>query len=119
MYCMFFNCQSVNSLAKYNIMHLLILITYMLLIMQYYNCYCYYYYFIQVELSPRRIDGVGLTDGEGVERLWAYLRGYSAMTKEMGAEKRIDVLTQALLFYAQRLFTRFGMICVIIYMYIQ
>lgn len=36
--------------------------------------------------------GVGRTDGEGIERLWAFLRGIAASTKEMGPGGRQDTL---------------------------
>ena len=57
---------------------------------------------LQFEYNPRNKKGYGLTDGEVVERLWAYLRKYSKSTKEMRPSHRIDVLTDALLHYAQR-----------------
>ena len=41
-----------------------------------------------------------MTDGEVAERLWAYLRRYSRMTKEMRPSHRIDILSDALLHYA-------------------
>ncbi|XP_046843139.1 uncharacterized protein LOC124437176 [Xenia sp. Carnegie-2017] len=59
----------------------------------------------QVKLSPRRLDGFGLTDGEAIERLWAYLRGFSAITKEMSASRRVDLLTDALLHLSRRNFS--------------
>ncbi|KAK3731623.1 hypothetical protein QZH41_015887, partial [Actinostola sp. cb2023] len=62
----------------------------------------------QVKYSPRRLEGVGLTDGEGVERLWSFLRDFSRMTKEMAADKRTDVLTDALLYYGGKLRRKFG-----------
>ena len=58
--------------------------------------------------SPRRIEGVGLTDGEGVERLWSFLRQFSRITKEMAADKRIDVLTDALLHHCDNITQNFG-----------
>ena len=45
--------------------------------------------------------GFGLSDGEVAERLWSYLRRFSAMTKEMRPAHRIDVLTDALLYYGR------------------
>ena len=64
--------------------------------------------FLQIKYSPRRVKGVGLTDGEGTERLWSFLRDYSRITKEMSSGKRVDVLTDGLLHYATRLRQRFG-----------
>lgn len=65
-------------------------------------------FFTQIKYSPRRVKGVGLTDGEGTERLWSFLRDYSRITKEMSPGKRVDVLTDGLLHYAERLRHRFG-----------
>ena len=53
----------------------------------------------QLQYSPLRSHGAGLTDGEGTERLWSYLRRYSKMTKEMRPSHRIDVLSHALAHY--------------------
>jgi len=46
-----------------------------------------------------RLPGFGLTDGE---RLWSFLRRFGKMTKEMRPNHRVDVLTDALLFYAKK-----------------
>ena len=54
---------------------------------------------IQVQYSPLRSTGVGLTDGEGTERLWSFLRRFSKMTKEMRPSHRTDVLSHALAYY--------------------
>ncbi|XP_046861239.1 uncharacterized protein LOC124454475 isoform X2 [Xenia sp. Carnegie-2017] len=56
----------------------------------------------QIQFNPRRKKGYGLTDGEGVERLWSFLRGFSGMTKEMSSGRRLDILTDALLHYSSR-----------------
>ena len=56
------------------------------------------------------MTGFGLSDGEGVERLWAYLRNFSAMTKEMRPSHHIDILTDALLHYRQKTSEKIGMI---------
>ena len=53
-------------------------------------------------MSPRYQTGFGLTDGEVMERLWSFLRQFSKMTKEMRPSHRIDVLTDALLYYGKR-----------------
>ena len=50
-----------------------------------------------MEFSPRRLKDFGLTDGESIERLWDYLRGFSSITKEMSSNRGIDLLTDALL----------------------
>lgn len=49
-----------------------------------------------------------MTDGEGVERFWSYLRQFSTITKEMSVDKRTDVLTDASLHYGEHLLHRFG-----------
>ncbi|XP_028417095.1 uncharacterized protein LOC114541357 [Dendronephthya gigantea] len=55
----------------------------------------------QLQFSPRRVSGFGLTDGEQLERLWSYLRRFGKMTKEMRPSHRVDVLSDAILHYAQ------------------
>lgn len=62
----------------------------------------------QVQYSPRRTPDIGLTDGEGVERFWSYLRQFSTITKEMSVDKRNDVLTDSSLHYGEHLMYRFG-----------
>lgn len=74
--------------------------------MDYANRQCFN--FLQIAFGPRRKKGYGLTDGEGIERLWSFLRCFSSMTKEMTAGRRIDILTDALLHYAQRRVQQFG-----------
>ena len=49
--------------------------------------------------SPRRCEGIGLSDGETMERFWSYLRRFSKMTKEMRPSHRIDVSSSAILYY--------------------
>lgn len=74
------------------------------------NCYFSHHNLItyQIQFSPRRQKGYGLTDGEGIERLWSFLRGFSSMTKEMSAGRRADILTDALLHYSARQLQQFG-----------
>lgn len=57
---------------------------------------------MQVNSSPRRTDGIGRADGEGCERFWAYLRQFSCISKEMSPSHRIDLLTDATIYYARR-----------------
>lgn len=64
--------------------------------------------FIQVVFSPMRCNGLGLSDGEVMERLWSYLRRFSRMTKEMRPAHRIDILSHALLFYGFKTKQKFG-----------
>uniref|UniRef100_A0A1X7UAW0 CxC1-like cysteine cluster associated with KDZ transposases domain-containing protein n=1 Tax=Amphimedon queenslandica TaxID=400682 RepID=A0A1X7UAW0_AMPQE len=56
----------------------------------------------QVDFSPVRTEGIGLSDGEVMERLWSFLRRFCRMTKEMRPSHRINVLTDALLFYSNK-----------------
>ena len=58
--------------------------------------------------SPLRCEGVGLSDGEVMERLWSYLRRFTRMTKEMRPSHRTDILSHALLFYGCRSKQRLG-----------
>ena len=51
-----------------------------------------------------------MTDGEGVERLWSYLRRFARMTKEMRPSHRIDILCDALLHYARKSASRLRML---------
>ena len=65
---------------------------------------------MEFKYSPRNLDGFGLTDGEVVERLWAYLRRFARMTKEMRPSHRVDVLMDALLHYSRLSVQRLGKI---------
>ncbi|XP_041953325.1 uncharacterized protein LOC121713086 isoform X2 [Alosa sapidissima] len=56
----------------------------------------------QIKYSTRRLDGYGLTDGEGMERLWSFLRRFARVTKEMTPSHRLDLLTDGLLHYGRR-----------------
>ncbi len=49
--------------------------------------------------SPLHSTGIGLSDGEVMERMWSILRRFSRMTKEMRPAHRVDILTHALLYY--------------------
>ena len=62
----------------------------------------------QNDFSPRNITGFGLSDGEGEERLWANLRNFVCMTKEMCPSHRIDVLSDALRHYRNKTQEKFG-----------
>lgn len=52
--------------------------------------------------------GIGLTDGESIERLWSYLGGFSKITKEMTPENRVDLLTDGLLNYGRKVKENLG-----------
>ncbi|XP_046842384.1 uncharacterized protein LOC124436496 isoform X3 [Xenia sp. Carnegie-2017] len=67
-----------------------------------YDVACMLVKHLQVKFSPRRKEGFGLTDGEMLERLWAYIRKFSRMTKEMRPSHRVDVLSDALLHYGKK-----------------
>ena len=47
------------------------------------------------------MQGFGLSDGEGLQRLWAYLRQLSMMTKEMRPSHYVDVLVSTLFQYSR------------------
>ncbi len=57
-----------------------------------------------------------------MERLWSYLRRYGKMTKEMRPTHRIDVLTDALIYYGimtkKKLGTVDGFVCFIVSLYL-
>ena len=53
----------------------------------------------KIQYGPWRCEGIGLSDGETMERLWSFLRRFSRMTKEMRLSHRMDVLSSALLYY--------------------
>ena len=52
--------------------------------------------FLKIRYSPRRVPGFGLCDGEAIERLWAYLRKFSTITKEMTPVHRDSLLSDGL-----------------------
>ena len=49
--------------------------------------------------GPLHCQGLGLSDGEVMERMWSYLRRFSRMTKEMRPAHRVDIISHALLYY--------------------
>lgn len=64
---------------------------------------------LQILLGPRRTENHGLTDGEGIERLWSYLGGFSTITKEMTPENRTtDLLTDGLIYFGQKIRDKIG-----------
>lgn len=52
----------------------------------------------QMNYHPHLIEGFGRSTGEGVERLWSYLRKYITMTKEMDPDNRHFVLYMAVVY---------------------
>ena len=67
-----------------------------------------------MKYSPRKTSNVGLTDGEGVERLWSFMRHFAKITKKMSADKRDDVLTDAALHYGEHVLSYLGKFIIII-----
>ena len=67
-----------------------------------------YVQILKVQYSPHHLEGFGLSDGEGMERLWSYLRRFSHMTKEMRPSHRIDVLSDAIIYYRQKAVNNIG-----------
>ncbi len=104
---------AINWNARYYTYYYIMILTtiwYLLLYDTYYYIWLYIIFIIiwQFQYSPRHKDCFGLTDGEVVERLWAYLRKYAKATKEMRPSHRIDVLTDALLHYSKTSAQRLG-----------
>lgn len=62
----------------------------------------------QLEFGQRFVEGTGLNDGEGVERLWSYLRKFSSITKEMTVSNRHHLLVDALEHYSNRIKEKLG-----------
>ena len=69
---------------------------------------------MQVLFSPLHCPGIGLSDGEVLERMWSFLRRFGKMTKEMRPSHRVDVLTHALLHYGHKTKQKLGLIRTII-----
>ena len=65
--------------------------------------------FVQIIYGPSRCEGLGLSDGEVMERMWSYLRRFARMTKEMRPSHREDVLAHALAYYGQKKKDKLGM----------
>ncbi|KAL3859476.1 hypothetical protein ACJMK2_009696 [Sinanodonta woodiana] len=62
----------------------------------------------QILYNPRRTIGLGLSDGECVERLWSFLGKFSNISKEMTPENRIDLLVDGLIHYGQKVTRKQG-----------
>lgn len=69
--------------------------------------------FLYVQYNPCFKPGFGLTDGEEMKRLWACLRRYGRMTKEMRPSHRTDVLTDVFLYVGSKAAARLwrGPVC--------
>lgn len=59
------------------------------------------------------LEGIGLVDGELMERLWSYLRSFNKITKEMTVENRIFLLSEALLYFGRKKMLKIGMFSLI------
>ena len=57
--------------------------------------------FSKILYNPRRVQGLGLSDGEVMERLWSYMRSFSKITKEMSSAHRQDFLSDAFIHFAK------------------
>ena len=71
-------------------------------------CHLHLFPLWKVKYSPHHCEGFGLSDGEGMERLWSYLRRFSRMTKEMRPSHRIDILSDAIIYYHQKAVNNIG-----------
>ncbi len=61
-------------------------------------------------MSPRRVTGMGLIDGEQLERLWSYLTRFIWITKGQTPSHRTDTLCLALLHLIRKKLARQGML---------
>ncbi|XP_050405669.2 uncharacterized protein LOC126821311 [Patella vulgata] len=62
----------------------------------------------QLKYGQKFMDDCGLTDGEGIERLWSYLRRFKSITKEMSYDNRVDLLTEALIHNSEKIISNMG-----------
>lgn len=66
------------------------------------------FYSLKIKYNPRRLTGFGLVDGEGIERLWSYMRPFSRTTKQMTPSHRVDNLVAALNHFGRKKAKRMG-----------
>ena len=66
--------------------------------------------FSRLNTVQREFLVLDLLMGEVLERLWSFLRRFG-MTKEMRPNHRIDVLSDALLFYGKKKTASIGKLC--------
>ena len=52
-----------------------------IILFSFYSIFVFKY--LQAAFSPLFVKGIGLSDGEVMERLWSYLRRFTRMAKEM------------------------------------
>ncbi|KAK6181329.1 hypothetical protein SNE40_009207 [Patella caerulea] len=62
----------------------------------------------QLNYGQRFVEETGTTDGEGIERLWSYLRRFKSITKEMSYDNRSDLLTESLLHHSDKVISNIG-----------
>jgi hypothetical protein len=62
----------------------------------------------QIRFGPMRCNGIGLSDGETMERMWAYLRRFGRMSKEMRPAHRTDIISSALVHYGLKTKAKLG-----------
>ncbi|KAI9472882.1 hypothetical protein BDB00DRAFT_897908, partial [Zychaea mexicana] len=62
----------------------------------------------QIHFHPRLKEGWGIQDGEHLERLWSFLNGFVAMTRNMSSLNRRLTLTIALDFFTEQRIDNLG-----------
>ena len=62
----------------------------------------------QMKYHPRIQEGIGLTDGESLERIWSYLGKYVSNTKYMRPAHRLDILSLAVQHISNRMIANLG-----------
>ena len=62
----------------------------------------------QLKYHPRIQEGIGLTDGESLERIWSYLGRFVSNTKHMRPAHRLDILSLAIQHISQQMITDLG-----------
>ncbi|CAB5372155.1 unnamed protein product [Rhizophagus irregularis] len=62
----------------------------------------------QLKYHPRIQEGIGLTDGESLERIWSYLGRFVSNTKHMRPAHRLDILSLAIQHISNRMIVNLG-----------
>lgn len=62
----------------------------------------------QLKYHPRIQEGIGLTDGESLERIWSYLGRFVSNTKHMRPAHRLDILSLAIQHISNRMIANLG-----------
>src|SRR5438128_101236 len=75
----------------------------------------------QLKYHPIIQEGIGLTDGESLERIWSYLGRFVSNTKHMHPSHRLDILSLAIQHISNRMINDLGnfiyWFCIIIIFY--